>query len=72
MKARLSKKSPTLKNLAKEVSLLRSFVISMAEQDGEGVYRPQFVKEMLSAAAETPRRELLNSREFLRRIKQRA
>lgn len=60
---------PTLKTLANEISLLRSLVIGMVGTDSEGLYRPEFVEEMLCASvSDTPRREFANGREFLRRI----
>lgn len=60
---------PTLKDLATEVSLLRSLVIGVAGTDKEGAYRPEFVEEMLRASvSDTARREFVNGREFLRRI----
>jgi len=40
------------KKLAKEVDLLRSFVIGQMGRDPEGEYNPKFVEEMLKAAAD--------------------
>jgi len=43
-----------VQELQKEVSLLRSAVISIIGRDDEGAYNPKFVKEILEAAIETP------------------
>ena len=51
--------------LQKEVSVLRSAVISIIGQDNEGVYRPEFVKEILEAATETPQYRFLGKESFL-------
>ncbi|HEY4511743.1 MAG TPA: hypothetical protein VJH55_02800 [Candidatus Paceibacterota bacterium] len=64
-------KTPTLKELAHEVSVLRSFVFGMAniEVDKEGEYKPEFIKELLhDAQTATPVSEFKNAKEFLSRI----
>ena len=69
MNTRALNKRPTLKNLANEVSLLRSFVIGLAWTDSEGTYRPEFIEEMLRAStSDTPRREFVNGRDLLQRL----
>ena len=40
--------------LEREVRMLRSLFISVAGQDEEGSYRPEFVKEILGALEEKP------------------
>ncbi len=65
-------KRPTLKALANEVSLIRSFVIGMSGKDPEGAYRPEFVEGILRISAPAvPHREFLGPGEFLRRIRSR-
>ena len=63
------KSSPTqkreLRRIEQEVSLLRSFVISMIGEDNEGQYRPEFVKEMLKASQEKPQRLFKDADSFL-------
>ncbi len=45
-------KSSTVKELQKEVELLRSFVIGHLGKDSEGEYRPEFIKRILKASAD--------------------
>lgn len=64
-----ARKTPTLKTLADEVSLLRSFVMGVAGADDEGIYRPEFVEEILRTSVRaTPHREFMGAGDFLRRI----
>ncbi len=66
----LEQKTPTLKTLANEVSLLRSFFIGTKGRDSEGDYRPDFVENMLRVSAHTTvHREFLGAGEFLRRTR---
>ena len=66
-------KKPTLKTIANEVSMLRSFLIGAAGQDREGAYRPEFVENLLHVSANTvPNREFVGAGDFLRRIKRQA
>lgn len=51
--------------LQKEISILRSAIISIIGRDDEGVYRPEFVKEMLDAATETPQYRFRGRDSFL-------
>jgi hypothetical protein len=73
MKVRVNKKPQkalTLKNLAKEVGLLRSFVIGMAGRDKEGAYRAEFVDDITRVSANASlHREFLSPNDFLRRIR---
>lgn len=72
MKTRVMKrqKAPTLKNLAQEVSLLRSLVIGMAGRDKEGMYKPEFIEDTLRISESAlPYREFLSPVDFLRRIR---
>ncbi|MDP2593423.1 MAG: hypothetical protein Q8P52_02105 [bacterium] len=63
-------KSPTLKKLSREVSMLRSLVIGMAGKDSEGEYRPEFVEEMLEESeTSVPLYEFSSARDFLNRLK---
>ncbi len=43
-----------VKELKKEVKLLRSFVIGQIGKDAEGEYRPEFVEKILRASGERP------------------
>jgi len=69
MKISAQKKIPTVKTLANEVSMLRSFLIGAIGKDDEGEYRPEFVENMLTSFARaTPHHEFFGSGDFLRRI----
>lgn len=57
--------SNNIQELQKEISLLRSAVISIIGKDDEGVYRPEFVKEILEAATETPQYRFQGKNSFL-------
>lgn len=57
-----------LSTLRREVRQLRSFVIGLAGKDPEGAYRPEFVREILRAAKETPRYQFRDARSFLRQL----
>ena len=54
-----------VKELKREIFRLRSAVISIVGEDEEGTYRPEFVKEMLRAAAETPEYRFRGKNSFL-------
>lgn len=54
--------------LKREVKNLRSFVIGITGKDKEGVYRPNLVKEILSASAEKPDKVFKNAQHFLKEI----
>lgn len=51
--------------LQKEISRLRSAVISMIGKDSEGAYRPEFVKKILRASSETPQHQFRGKNSFL-------
>lgn len=68
-----ARKTPTLKTLADEVSLLRSFVIGVTGTDDEGAYRPEFVEEILrTSVSATPHREFMGAGDFLRHVNNQA
>lgn len=56
------------KNLASEVRMLRSFVMSMVHEDKEGKYRRSFVKEMLKAVKEKPTHVFKDKETFLKEL----
>ena len=55
--------------IQREVQLLRSFVIGMAGRDGEGAYRSEFVKHILSAANEKQIHQFSNIKSFLKHLR---
>lgn len=55
--------------LKDEVRHLRSLLIGFAWEDEEGEYNPQFVKEILEAAEETPVYEFKDKKTLLQQIK---
>ncbi len=59
----------SLKQLAREVSLLRSGLISIIGRDDEGVYRPEFVQEVLKASEQTPQFAFTKPGDLLRELK---
>jgi hypothetical protein len=66
----LTKKSNReIRNLRKEVRILRSLVVSILAKDKEGKYRPNFVKNILSAAEETPTHRFGSAKAFLQDLK---
>lgn len=54
-----------LRSLEREVARYRSFIISLAGEDAEGVYRPEFVVRLLAAANERPTKAFRNASRFL-------
>lgn len=56
------------KNITSEVKLLRSFVMSMVQEDKEGKYRRSFVKEMLQAVNEKPTHVFKDKETFLKEL----
>ena len=58
-----------IRDLKQEVSLLRSFIISMIGEDEEGNYRPEFIKEILDAAKEKPEFTFLDLQSFMAQLK---
>ncbi|MBU1034702.1 MAG: hypothetical protein ABH861_04875 [Patescibacteria group bacterium] len=63
------KKSLQHNELRNEVRRLRSFVISLAGQDDEGGYRPEFVEGILRATREKPTMKFMGASDFLKQIK---
>lgn len=57
--------STNMRKLQKELLRLRSAVISIIGKDEEGVYHPEFVKEILHAAEETPAYRFRGKNSFL-------
>jgi len=55
--------------LRHEVQRLRSFVIGLAGKDPEGSYRPEFAREILRAARETPRHSFKDAKSFLKELR---
>ena len=55
-------------DLARELNLLRSFLIGIAGKDREGNYRPEFVRKILGAAKEKGRFLFRNKESFLSRL----
>ena len=54
--------------LKRHMRLLQSFAASMVNEDKEGVYRPEFIKEVLRASQETPQHEFINAKDFLKQL----
>ena len=59
---RLSSELTLLKH---EVRSLRSLLVSVAGEDREGSYRPEFVRELRRAARQKPNRAFRSARSFL-------
>ena len=66
-----STKVNSVKELKREIELLRSFVIGQAGKDPEGEYRPEFVRRILKAAKEKPKYEFKDTTSFLKHISRR-
>ncbi|MDO8663853.1 MAG: hypothetical protein Q7K28_03430 [Candidatus Wildermuthbacteria bacterium] len=56
-------------NLQQEIELLRSFVVGIAGKDGEGNYRPEFVRKVLKASKEKGEFIFKNGKSFLSRLR---
>jgi hypothetical protein len=63
-----AKELTKLKRLEREMVMLRSLAISIAGQDDEGRYQPEFVAKIKRAATETPRRTFHSAEVFLAEI----
>lgn len=62
----MNKRIPNdIQELQKEVSILRSAIIGLIGKDEEGVYRPEFIEEILNASAETPQYRFRGKNSFL-------
>jgi len=64
-----SAKITTVKDLKREVELLRSFVIGQTGRDPEGEYKPEFVRKILKATQEGPAYEFKDGYSFLKHIR---
>ena len=54
--------------LQQEVTLLRSAVIGLIGKDHEGVYRPEFVKEVFEDLKRKPTRVFTTAEQFLKDV----
>lgn len=54
-----------ISDLARELDIIRSFVIGLSGKDKEGNYRPEFVKKILEAAQEKEKFLFKNKNSFL-------
>ena len=54
------------KSLEREIVRLRSFIVSLAGEDAEGNYQPEFVDEIMRASAEKPTHTFTNPKAFLK------
>lgn len=52
----------------RDIRVLRSFLVSVAGEDREGAYRPEFVRAVLTASTERPTRKFRGADHFLREI----
>ena len=66
--ATLEKLNTELKEVKREISILRSFAISIAGKDPEGEYRPEFVREIMRASKEKTTHKFTTSEAFLKDI----
>lgn len=62
-------KTSSVRELQKEVELLRSFVIGQTGRDREGEYKPEFVRRILKAAQDPPTHEFKDADSFLKDIR---
>lgn len=69
MTTSISTKTSSVKELQREVELLRSFVIGQTGKDPEGEYRPEFVRKVLKAAQESPAYEFKDAESFLKHVR---
>lgn len=60
----------TVRDLSREVSTLRAFVIeSVRNEDDEGAYKPSFIKRMLKAAKQRPSLAYVGRGSLLRQLR---
>ena len=64
-----STKTNSIKELKREVELLRSVVIGQIGKDPEGEYKPAFVEKILEAAQEPRAHEFHDEDSFLKDIR---
>ena len=65
---KLHKLDRELKDMKRDVGILRSFAISIAGKDLEGEYRPEFVHEILRATKEKAVYKFTTPKAFLKDI----
>ena len=63
---KISPNKLSYKIIARELRLLRSFMIGLAGRDPEGNYRPEFVAQVLKAADEPAIYKFTDTASFLR------
>lgn len=56
-------------SLKKELTLLRSAIAGLVGKDKEGVYRPEFVKEMYRDIDRAPEKTFKNAKAFLAEVR---
>lgn len=61
-------KEKQIEKLSQDVQLIKSLLISVVGKDTEGVYRPEFVREILSASKERPTQRFKNASSFLQEL----
>lgn len=54
--------------LQHELALLRSYVVSIADKDREGAYKPELVARVRKALREEPTKHLKDANTFLREL----
>lgn len=64
-----STETSAVKELKREVELLRSFVIGQTGRDPEGAYKPEFVRRILRAAQAGSAYEFKDAGSFLKHIR---
>jgi len=55
-------------SIQQEISLLRSYVVSMAGKDTEGAYKPELVRRVRKALREEPTKRFKDANMFLREL----
>ena len=69
MKKSQTTTSLEVKELRREVDLLRSAIISLIANDTEGRYKPSFVSSVLKTASEKPRYKFTSADTLLSQLK---
>ena len=64
----VSAKINSVKEIKREVKLLRSFVIGQSGKDPEGKYNQAFVKKVFKSFEQKPKHEFKDAASFLRNI----
>lgn len=63
-----TREATNIKDLAREVSTLRSFMIGITGKDDKGEYRPEFVEKILKSNDDQPISSFSNAIEFLAKL----